>query len=103
MGNSAPPVFLPTVSAPHILGELLRNNCDVPLFSPQHVEGPERQLHGQLRIHAFTSCVTQRTQVRLVCLCLCVAVISIVVVWLQSCSFFALRFVETFMIKVMLN
>lgn len=63
--NSAPPVFLPTDSASYIIGELLRNNCDVSLFSPQHVEGPECQLHRQLRIHAFTSCVTQWAQVRL--------------------------------------
>lgn len=29
----------------------------------QHVEGPECQLHGQLGLHTFTSCLAQRTQV----------------------------------------
>lgn len=29
----------------------------------QHVEGPECQLHGQLGLHTFTSCVAEWTQV----------------------------------------
>lgn len=29
----------------------------------QHVEGPECQLHGQLGLHTFTSCLAERTQV----------------------------------------
>lgn len=40
-----------------------KNNCGVSLFCPQHVERPECQLHRQLGVHTFTSCVTQRTQV----------------------------------------
>lgn len=41
----------------------LKSDCGVSLFCPQHVERPECQLHRQLGIHTFASCVTQRTQV----------------------------------------
>lgn len=46
-----------------ICGSVVKSNCGVSLFCPQHVERPECQLHRQLGIHTFTSCVTQRTQV----------------------------------------
>lgn len=39
------------------------NKC-VCFLSFQHVEGPECQLHGQLGLHTFTSCLAERAQVR---------------------------------------
>lgn len=40
-------------------------NLYVSFFSFQHMEGPECQLYGQLRLHTFASCFTEWTQVSL--------------------------------------